>query len=150
MQYDVLDKLGDRVLGYNKDSAWYAERSSDEPVKTGDSLGDLTDELDGNFITAWCGTGPKSYSYSTSNGKNVCKVKGFTLNYENSKHINQEILKELIEGKKKRITTVKENAITRDSKTKQLVNKYREKDLKLDYDKRWVAAAGGETFPWGF
>ena len=97
--------------------------------------------------------------------KNVCKVKGFTLNYENSQHINQQSLKQLIEGKKKRITTVKENAITRDSKTKQLVNKYQEKDLKLDYDKRWVAAAGGdreapadgltdrdcvETFPWGY
>ena len=150
MLYDVLDKLGDRVLGYDTDSAWYVERSGDEPVKTGDSLGDLTDELDGNFITAWCGTGPKSYSYSTSNGKNVCKVKGFTLNYKNSKHINQESLKELIEGKKTRITTVKKNAITRDSKTKQLVNKYQEKDLILDYDKRWVAAAGGETFHLGY
>ena len=52
MLYDVLDKLGDRVLEYDTDSAWYVERNGDEPVKTGDSLGDLTDELDGNHITA--------------------------------------------------------------------------------------------------
>ena len=104
MLYEVLDKLGDQVLGYDTDSVWYIERSNGETIKTGDSLGDLTDELDGNHITDWCGTGPKSYSYTTSNGKNVCKVQGFTLNYENSKYINQESMKQLIEEKKERIT----------------------------------------------
>ena len=69
MLYEILNKLGDRVLGYDTDSAWYVERSGDEPLKTGDSLGDLTDELDGHHITAWCGTDPKSYSYTTNNGK---------------------------------------------------------------------------------
>ena len=85
------------------DSVWYIERPGGAKIETGDSLGDLTDELDGNHITDWCGTGPKSYSYTTSNGKNVCKVKGFTLNYENSQYINQESMKQLIEGQKKEL-----------------------------------------------
>jgi len=72
MFYEVLDKLGDQVLGYDTDSVWYIERPGGETIETGDSLGDLTDELDGNHITDWRGTGPKSYSYTTSNGRNVC------------------------------------------------------------------------------
>ena len=51
-------------------------------------LGELTDELDGDHIVEWVGSGPKSYSYLTNKGKMVCKVKGFTLNHENSKYIN--------------------------------------------------------------
>ena len=152
MLYELLDKLGDQVLGYDTDSVWYIERSNGETIKTGDSLGDLTDELDGNHITDWCGTGPKSYSYTTSNGKNVCKVQGFTLNYENTQYINQESMKQLIEEKKERITIVNENKLTRDSKTKQLVNKYQEEDLTLGYDKRYLEKSdkGFEIFPWGY
>ena len=111
MLYEVLDKLGDQVLGYDTDSVWYIERSGGEAIETGDSLGDLTDELDGNYITDWCGTGPNR------------KVKGFTLNYENSQYINQDSMKQLIKEEKKRITIVNENKITRDSKT----TKYQEK-----------------------
>lgn len=47
-------------------------------MKTGDSLGDATYELNGNYINNWCGSGPKSYAYTTSNAKIMCKVKGFT------------------------------------------------------------------------
>jgi len=45
-----------------------------------------------------------------------------------------------------------ENKITRDSKTKQLVSKYQEKDLTLGYDKRYLEKTdkGFETFPWGY
>ena len=64
-------------------------------------------------ISQWCKS-LSSYSYTTGNGKNVCKVKGFTLNYENSQYINQESMKQLIQEKKDRITIVNENKITRD------------------------------------
>jgi hypothetical protein len=40
-----------------------------------------------NYIYEWFSTGPKSYSYLTSTEKLV-KIKGFTLNYKNSKHLN--------------------------------------------------------------
>ena len=55
----VLDKLGDQVLGYDTDSCWYVDRPRGNVIETGDSLGDLTDELEGDYITKWRGTGPK-------------------------------------------------------------------------------------------
>ena len=136
MLYEVLDTLGNRVLGFDTDSCWYIEREGGPCIKTGDSLGDLTDELNGYYITDWCGSGPKSYNYITSDGKMECKVKGFTLNHENSRYINYTTLKQIIEGQKRRITTVNERAITREPSTKQIVNRYQEKDFRLCYDKR--------------
>ena len=45
------------------------------PVKPepllGDYLGDLTDELDGDYITTFISGGPKNYAYLTNNGKSV-------------------------------------------------------------------------------
>ena len=47
MLYEVLDKLGDQVLGYDTDSCWYVDRPGGNTIGTGDSLGELTDELGG-------------------------------------------------------------------------------------------------------
>jgi len=66
-------------------------------VKTGDYLGDLTDELEEygsySFVEEFVSGGPKNYAFSVfcpSTGKRAtkCKVKGITLNYENSKGVN--------------------------------------------------------------
>ena len=149
MLYNVLDKLGDQVLGYDTDSAWYVDRPGGNTIETGDSLGDLTDELGGDYITEWYGTGPKSYAYNTFEGKQVCKVKGFTLNYENSLYLNKESIKDIIHGNKDRITIVKEQMITRDSKTKNIVNKYQEKDFRMVYDKRCITH-NNDTLPYGY
>ena len=153
MLYNVLDKLGDQVLGFDTDSAWYVERDGGSEIETGDSLGDLTDELDGDHIVDWVGTGPKSYSYVTSKGVSVCKVKGFTLNYENSKHLNMDGMKAIIKSEKKRITLVNEHMITRDAKTKRITNTYQEKDFSFVHDKRSLHKLEDgtiETFPWGY
>ena len=45
-------------------------------------------------------------------------------------------MRDIINKQKDRITIVNEQMITRDSKTKQVVNKYQEKDFWLVYDKR--------------
>ena len=152
MLYEVLDKLGDSVLGFDTDSCWYIEKENGPRIETGDNLGDLTDELGGHHIEKWCGSGPKSYSYCTSNGKIVCKVKGFTLNHENSQYINQQTMRQIIEGHKKQITTVNEQMIFRNSQTKQVENRYQEKDFRLCYDKRIMkkTESGIETFPYGY
>ena len=57
MLYGVLDKLGGQVLGYDTDSCWFVERPDGNTIPTGDSLGELTDELKGNHIVKWVGTG---------------------------------------------------------------------------------------------
>ena len=58
-------------------------------------------------------------------------------------------MKQIIEGEKKRITTVNEQMITRDSKTKQIVNRNQEKDFRMCYDKRCMekTESGIETLP---
>ena len=152
MLYGVLDKLGENVLGFDTDSCWYIEKENGPRIETGDNLGDLTDELGGHHIEKWCGSGPKSYSYCTSNGKIVCKVKGFTLNHENSQYINQQTMRQIIEGQKKQITTVNEQMIYRNSQTKQIENRYQEKDFRLCYDKRVMkkTKSGIDTFPYGY
>ena len=153
MLYDVLDTLGDQVLGYDTDSVWYVDRHGGCTIETGDMLGELTDELDGAHIVDWVGSGPKSYAYLTSKGRMVTKVKGFTLNHENSQYINMSGMRDLINKQKERITIVNEQMITRDSKTKQVVNRYQEKDFRLVYDKRSMhddKLGTIETLPWGY
>ena len=61
-------------------------------------------------------------------------------------------MRQIIEGQKNRITTVNEQMITRDSKTKEVKNMYQEKDFTMCYDKRVVAKteSGIETFPYGY
>ena len=66
-------------------------------MRIGDYLGHLTDELEvfgaHCFIEEFLSGGPKNYAYSVfcpSTGERTtkCKVKGITLNYENSKVVN--------------------------------------------------------------
>ena len=66
-------------------------------MKTGDYLGDPTDEMEeygsGSFIQEFASGGPKNYAFSyfcpsTQKCTTKCKVKGITWNYENSKVLN--------------------------------------------------------------
>ena len=61
-------------------------------------------------------------------------------------------MREIIEGYKKRITTVNEQMIFRNSQTKKIENRYQEKDFRLCYDKRVMkkTETGIETFPYGY
>ena len=149
MLYGVLDKLGDQVLGYDTDSCWFVERPDGNTIPTGDSLGELTDELKGNHIVKWVGTGPKSYSYETNDGDVKCKVKGFTLNYINGLKINGDVMGEIIHDPNKTVVIAKKNAITRDAKTKMIVNQDQTKTFSLGYDKR-VVQNDFDTLPYGF
>ena len=65
-------------------------------IKTGCMLGEWTDELrKDKYIKEWFSTGPKNYGYLTNKEKEVVKIKGFTLNYKNSKHLNLKTMKKL-------------------------------------------------------
>ena len=149
MLYGVLDKLGDQVLGYDTDSCWFVERPGGGTIPTGDSLGELTDELNGHHIVKWVGTGPKSYSYETNDGNIKCKVKGFTLNYANGLKLNGNVMDEIIHDPNKTVVIAKKNAITRDAQTKMIVNQDQTKTFSLGYDKR-VVQHDFDTLPYGF
>ena len=68
MLYDKLDYLNEKVLYFDTDSIIYADDGT-KNVKTGDMLGDMTDELSGKVITNFVSTGPKSYSFKYGNNE---------------------------------------------------------------------------------
>ena len=83
--YNVLEKVGHRVLYYDTDSIIYVSKPDCYDPPLGDYLGQLTNELkDDSYITEFASGGPKNYTFTTSTGKQVCKIRGFSLNYENS------------------------------------------------------------------
>ena len=95
--YDVLDILNTRVCYYDTDSVIYVSRPGCYDPPLGDFLGELTNELDGNqYITEFLASGPKAYSFKTNKGQEICKIRGFTLNYKNSKLINFNSVKQIV------------------------------------------------------
>jgi len=59
-------------------------------------LGEWTNELGkNNYIKEWFSTGPKRYGYITNTGREVLKIKDFTLNYTNSKNLYLESTKKI-------------------------------------------------------
>ena len=64
----------------------------------------MTNELEsGDYITKCISGGPKNYAYITKKDKQVCKVRGFSLNYANTQHINFESIYDLITTKKRQV-----------------------------------------------
>jgi len=86
--YDMLDKLGQSVAYYDRNTIVYIDDKEND-IKTGCMLGEWTDELGkDNYIKEWFSTSPKSYGHLTNTGQKVVKIKGFTLNYKNSTYLN--------------------------------------------------------------
>ena len=86
------------ILYCDTDSVIYIQNVNEPPkFGTGYYLGDLTDELEefdsGSYIEEFVSGGPKNYAFSVTSpttGKRTtrCKVKGITLNYDNSRVVN--------------------------------------------------------------
>uniref|UniRef100_A0A8D8ZAP4 DNA-directed DNA polymerase n=1 Tax=Cacopsylla melanoneura TaxID=428564 RepID=A0A8D8ZAP4_9HEMI len=146
--YDMLDKIGNRVVYYDTDSVVHIIDEKN-PVQTGCLLGEWTNELaSDDYISEFFSTGPKSYAYKTNKGKEVLKVKGFTLNYENSTTLSRQNMEKILDKEINNIT-LSYNMITRDRKNKKLVNKHMDKQFKFDYDKRCILT-NYDTKPWGY
>jgi hypothetical protein len=80
------------------------------------------------------------------------KVKGFTLNFENSQVINYNSMLDMIKNNIK-LKTIDENKITRNSKKKTIENKRQEKTYKLEFNKRMTKNIDEnhiDSFPWGY
>ena len=150
--YQELEKLDKRVLYFDTDSIIYISLENEYDVKLGDNLGEWTDELEGNYMVGdFVSGGPKNYAYRTNDNQTICKIKGFSLNYENSKYLNYENMLCIITGHKQRITIVEENKITRNKLTQEVKNKYQEKDYGFVYDKRKIVFGNNiDTIPFGY
>ena len=106
MLYNKLD-----YLKKNTDSIIYVDDGV-KNVKTGDMLGEMTDELSGKGITNFVSTGPKSYSFKYSNDEQKSAIKSFTLNHKNSGLLNHDSLSKIVKTQIREITIVNENKIT--------------------------------------
>ena len=81
--YEYLSKLGESVLYCDTDSVVYFQKDNDPTkVKTGDYLGDLTNELEqygcDTFIQEFVSGGPENYVFSVfcpSTGKRKQNVR---------------------------------------------------------------------------
>ncbi|CAG2219542.1 unnamed protein product [Mytilus edulis] len=87
---DVLDQLKENVLYHDTDSVIYTERRNAQTLSLRDYLGYFTDELEGHYIEEFVSGGPKHYAFRRSDGQEVCKVRGFSMNYENQNSSSQD------------------------------------------------------------
>ena len=120
-------------------------------VKTGDMLGDMTDELSGKGITNFVSTGPKSYSFKYGDNDEKSAIKGFTLNHENSSILNHNSMNKIVKKQIRELTIINENKITR--KNREIVNEYCEKVFRFGYDKRVIKQIDEnhiDTLPYGY
>ena len=147
MLYNKLDYLKEKVLYFDTDSIIYV----DDGTKTGDMLGDMTNELSGKGITNFVSTGPKSYSFKYGDNDEKSAIKGFTLNHENSSILNHNSMSKIVKKQIRELTIINENKITR--KNREIVNEYFEKVFKFGYDKRVIKHVDEnhiDTLPYGY
>lgn len=130
--YSILEKLGERVLYMDTDSVIFVDDGSCD-IPTGKFLGDLTDELDGDWIDEFVSSGPKSYAYITAKGKEVLKVKGITLHFQNSEKLSFDVLRDIVKNNEKIETDSLRFVIGKDHSicTKDMI-----KRLQFTFDKR--------------
>jgi len=104
--YSFLDKLQEKAIYTDTDSVIFIQpRNEPALIKTGDNLGQKPSELkkDEIIVEVVC-AGPKNYAFKTCNSatcdsKNVCKVKGITLNYTASLLVNFAKIRDMILNK---------------------------------------------------
>lgn len=162
----LMNKLGSRVLYHDTDSVIFTSKTGDYVPPTGNYLGDLTDELSckemkckldskckGHWIEEFVSCGPKNYAYKLNTGETVCKVRGFSLNHQNSQIINFETMKETLfdwmnEEKSEKLITVK-TEIARNKHEQIVYNRVVEKRYGIVYDKRRVLS-DYTTLPYGY
>ncbi|KAI4891048.1 hypothetical protein NFI96_008140 [Prochilodus magdalenae] len=153
--YDLMDRLGDRLLYSDTDSVIFVSRDGDWEPPLGPYLGDLTDEIGGDdYITEFCSGGPKTYGYRTAVGKTCMKAKGITLNSENSKVVRLDTLIDLVDHyllnqNSSRHILARADGIVRNKKNLTLKNKSVVKRFKVVYNKR-VLLSDFSTLPYGY
>ena len=132
--YGLLDLLQERVLYYDTDSVIYVHEPGKPEPPLGNYLGDLTDELDGDYITTFISGGPKNYAYVTNKGKSLTKIRGITLDYATTGKLNPCVMRGLVHLHVNCYTEAKVTVdipfkITRDKKGKEYYNKENEEGL---------------------
>ena len=143
-----------RLKLYDMDSVIYLHEPGKPEPPLGDYLGDLTDELNGDYITTFISGGPKNYAYVTNKGKAETKIRGITLDYATTGKLNPCVMRSLVHlhvncHTEAKVTVDIPFKITRDKKEKNIVTKRMKKDYRIVYNKRVITENYG-TVPYGY
>ncbi len=148
--YSIMNILKDRVLYCDTDSAIYISKPGFPEPETGEYLGMLKNELKPNVhMTHFVGAGPKNYGYRLNTGEECMKIRGFTLNYDNSKLLNIESMTECIKDELKTVE-VEDMKITRNKYTQQVKTVQQKKKYRFVFDKRFVNKDTMMSYPFGY
>ena len=156
--YDALDTLQERVLYFDTDSVIYTKKPTQATIPTGNYLGQFTNELDEeDHIVEFVAAGPKNYAYNTKQGKQTCKVRGFTLNARGQRILHFNSMKELVineilepEDEPRTLSLHTPHKITRCTATKTLHSVAQDKKYELVFDKRVIDHDTYQSFPYGY
>lgn len=143
--YSYLERIQDKIIYVDTDSAFFID-CDDDPcdIPVGKFLGDMTDELEcygtGSYVIEFVSGGPKNYSYkvfstNTNSIEIVCKVKGFRLNWDISKTINFETIKNMVLKPSDDPIKIIEHGIKRTSGY-EIITQTREKIYRPVFQKR--------------
>jgi hypothetical protein len=152
--YGVFDMLQERVMYYDTDSVIFVSKLNEPEPPLGNHLGELTDELGGEYITAFASGGPKNYCYRTNSGKVETKVCGITLDCTARQKVNFEVIRVLVYLHAKCQVTGQVSVdipfrITRNTRTKEIETKRMKKNYRIVYNKR-VIMDDYKTLPYGY
>lgn len=155
--YEALDTLKEQVLYYDTDSVIYRWKPGQPSIPTGEFLGQMKDELEGDIITEFISGGAKNYGYRTRQGKTECKVRGFTLNVRGKEVLNFETMKRNIlaeidnpQQERRVIKVTNPNHFKRDTTHKSIKLAHQVKQYGLVFDKRVVDRDTKMSYPFGY
>ena len=135
--YIYLEQLKDRALYYDTDSVIYRHIVGEYNPSLNYFVGGMTDELEGSHITEYVSNGLKNYAIRTSDGKQIVKVKGFTLNYVAFNQLNFDVMNDMaISDEQHSIKIVGTSQIKKDPKRRQINTLPSSKSYKRIFDKR--------------
>ena len=148
--FNLIDKLQKKVLYFDTDTVIYSCCEGDQPIKMGNYLGELTNELSTDeWITHFCSTGPKSYSYITNLNNEIVHIKGFCLNNKDVKEkLNFISLQCCLENKNQIIEIKYKDKISRD-KLNHVFKQDECKTFSFTFNKR-VVKNDFYSIPYGF
>jgi hypothetical protein len=135
------------------DSVIYIVRDGVDKLRTGSLLGELTDELESlappdtpadvpkPYIEQFLSSGPKSYLLrvfipATQSYKEIRKIKGFSLNFNNQEQMGAATLRKLITGELSEVEIDQIAQIGRTSTFEVYTTKHRTKKMRLVFNKR--------------
>ena len=161
--WKVLHRLGERVLYYDTDSIIYVTGPGQQELERGPYLGELTDELEGRYITEFASTGPKSYAYRDNKGAHKIKFKGISKSLFNVAKVNIETMVQCIddavcqlpenEAKSRPFMLTGDNAphnmLFQIDSFGRIQTKFQTKTFRMSYNKRYIGE-NYKTYPFGY